>query len=300
MSSLIHDLTIGIITGLLTGGMYALMASGLALTYGVMRIINVAQGILVILGAYLSYVLEQLLRLDVFVGLLLTMPALFLLGLFIERLLLRRVKQNRAALSILLLFAVAQVLEGTLSWVFTTDSVHLHGWSLDTSFPLWLPGGRVYYVAWVSVFAFLLSLVLLAGLFLLVYRTRFGASLRAAMQHPEAALLLGIDVGRIQMLTFGLGTALAAAGGMAYAATNAFNPASSYDLISRLLVIIVLGGMGSLWGVLIASVGMLVIGNVTALLWSPTWSTSIFLALLILLLLVRPQGLFGRRGGRTQ
>ncbi len=87
---------------------------------------------------------------------------------------------------------------------------------------------------------------------------------------------------------------------MAYGATNAFNPASSYDLISRLLTIIVLGGMGSLGGVLIASVLMLVVGNVVALIWSPIWSSTAFFVLLILLLLFRPEGLFGLRGGRKQ
>lgn len=300
MSNFIHTLAIGIITGVLTGSIYALMASGLALTYGVMKVINVAQGILVILGAYLSYVLEQLLRLDLFVGLLFTMPALFLLGMLIERLLLRRLTRSQATLSILVLFAFAQVVEGVLSWIFTTDSVHVHGWSLDASLPIPIPGGGVYYIASLYIFAFLLSLVLLATLVLLVYRTRFGASLRASMQHPEAALLMGIDVGRVQMIMFGIGTALAAAGGMVYGATTAFNPASSYDLISRLLVIIVLGGMGSLWGVLMASLVMLVAGNATALFWSPTWSTTVFLALLVILLLVRPQGLFGRREGRNQ
>ncbi len=102
------------------------------------------------------------------------------------------------------------------------------------------------------------------------------------------------------MLTFALGVALCAAGGMAYGATSAFNPASSYDLISRLLTIIVLGGKGSLKGMLLASVLMLVIGNVTALVWSPVWSSSVFFAFLILLLLIRPQGLFGQPEGRMQ
>jgi branched-chain amino acid transport system permease protein len=291
----IHTLFIGIITGMLTGGIYALMACGLTLTYGVMNVINVAQGILVILGAYLSYALEQHLHLDLFVGLLLTVPALFAVGLLIEWAFLRRIKGQRAALSILVLFAVAQVIEGALSWVFSTDSVHLHAWYIDASFPL---GG--FYIADIYVFAFLLSAVLLAGLFLLVYRTRFGSSLRASIQNPDAALLIGIDVGGVQTVTFGIGVALAAAGGMAYGATNAFNPASSYDLISRLLVIIVLGGMGSLRGALVAALLMLVVGNVTALFWSPVWSTTVFFALLILLLLLRPQGLFGQRRERKQ
>jgi branched-chain amino acid transport system permease protein len=202
----IHTLFIGILTGILTGGIYALMACGLTLTYGVMGIINVAQGILVILGAYLSYTLEQHLHLDLFVGLLLTVPALFGLGLFIEWAFLRRIKGHRAALSILVLWASAQVIEGALNLCFTADSVHLHGWYIDAAFPV---GG--FSVAYISLFAFLLSVTLLAGLFLLVYRTTFGASLRASIQNPEAALLIGIDVGQVQMVTFGLGVALAAA-----------------------------------------------------------------------------------------
>jgi branched-chain amino acid transport system permease protein len=115
-----------------------------------------------------------------------------------------------------------------------------------------------------------------------------------------AAQLIGIDVERVSALTFGIGVALTAAGGMVFGATNSFNPGSHYDLISRLLVIIVLGGMGSLGGALIASFTMLVVEDVTAALWSPTWSTTVFFILLVLVLLVRPQGLFGQLGGRKQ
>ncbi len=295
MSVIIREILEGLLTGVLTAGIYALMASGLTLTYGVMGIINVSQGIMVILGAYLSYALEQALHLDLFIGLLLSVPLLFLLGLLIERVLLRRVHENRTALSILVLFAVAQIIEGTLSWLFTTNSVHLHNWSIDASFPV---GG--FYIADIYLLAFLLSGALMVLLFVLIYRTTFGTGLRASMQNADAARLIGIDVERVQSLTFGLGIALAAAGGMAYGATNAFNPASSYDLISRLLTIIVLGGMGSLRGVLVASVIMLVIGNIVALLWSPVWSSTAFFVLLIVLLLVRPQGLFGQPDGRKQ
>jgi branched-chain amino acid transport system permease protein len=133
-----------------------------------------------------------------------------------------------------------------------------------------------------------------------VYRTKFGFSLRASMQDRTAAALIGIDVERVQAITFGIATALAAAGGMAFGTLNVFNPASSYDLIARLLVIIVLGGMGSLGGALIGSIVMLVIGDVTALLWSPIWSSTVFFVLLVLLLVFRPQGLFGQLEGRKQ
>ncbi len=101
------------------------------------------------------------------------------------------------------------------------------------------------------------------------------------------------------MITFGIGVALAAAGGMAFGATNAFNPASSYDLIARLLVIIVLGGMGSLWGALIASLIMISISDVVACP-GPIWASTVFFILLVILLFLRPQGLFGRLEGRKQ
>ena len=145
-----------------------------------------------------------------------------------------------------------------------------------------------------------LSGVLLSSLYLLLYRTKFGHSLRASMQNRTAAELIGIDVEKVSALTFGIGVALTAAGGMAFGATTAFNPGSSYDLISRLLVIIVLGGMGSLRGALIASLVMLVIEDVTAVVWSPVWSSTVFFVLLVVLLLFRPQGIFGQLEGRKQ
>ena len=190
---------------------------------------------------------------------------------------------------------MAKVIEGVLSLIFTTNSVMLHAWYIDATVQV-----GDFYVPDIDIFACLLSIVLLTGLFFLVYRSRFGASLRASMQDSTAATLIGIDVTQVQMITFALGVALAAAGGMAYGATSAFNPASSYDLISRLLTIIVMGGRGSLKGTMVASVAMLIIGNITALVWSPIWSSSVFFAVLIVLLLVRPQGLYGQAEGRKQ
>ncbi len=284
-----------IITGVLTGGVYALMASGLTLIFGVMDIINIAQGALVVLGAYLSYVLEQYLHMDLFVGLLLTMPLMFLLGVAIEWAFIRKLKRDRTMLSILVTFAVALIIEGVLGQLFTTNYVQLHAWYVNASFQL-----AGFYLPYIYVFAFILSGVLLSSLYLLLYRTKFGRSLRASMQNRTAAELIGIDVEKVSALTFGIGVALTAAGGMAFGATTSFNPGSSYDLISRLLVIIVLGGMGSLRGALIASLVMLVIEDVTAVVWSPVWSSTVFFVLLVVLLLFRPQGLFGQLEGRKQ
>ncbi len=284
-----------VITGVLTGAIYALMASGLTLIFGVMDIINVGQGALVILGAYLSYVLQQQFHVDLFLGLLVTVPVLFLFGMALEWAFIRPLMRDRTMLSILVTFAIALIIEGGLTIAYGSNLVQLHAWYVTASFQI---GG--FYLAYVYVFGFILSVVLLSGLYLLLYRTKFGYSLRASMQNRTAAQLIGIDVERVSAVTFGIGVALAAAGGMAYGATSAFNPNSHYDLISRLLVIIILAGMGSLRGALIASFGMLVIEDVTAVVWSPLWASTVFFGLLVVILLVRPQGLFGQRAGRKQ
>lgn len=284
-----------VITGILTGGVYALMSSGLTLIFGVMEIINIAIGALVILGGYLSYVLQTYLHIDLFVGLLITMPAMFLLGLALEWFFIRPLKRDRIMLSILVTFAIALIIEGALGLIFSTNYVQLHAWYVSASVNI---GG--FYLAYIYIFGFILSVALLTGLYLLLYNTKFGQSVRAAMQNRTAAELIGIDVERVSMITFGIGIALTAAGGMAFGATTSFNPGSSYDLISRLLVIIILGGMGSLRGALIASLFMLVIEDVTAVVWSPVWSSTVFFILLVIVLLMRPQGIFGQLEGRKQ
>jgi branched-chain amino acid transport system permease protein len=285
-----------IITGILTGGVYALMASGLTLVFGVMDIINIAQGAMVMLGAYMSYALEQHLHLDLFLGLLITMPAMFIIGALTQWLFIRPLKQDRTMLSILVTYGVALIIEGILTIFFSTTPVSLHAPYVTQSFQI-----GDFHLAYIYVYGFLLSVALLAGLYLLLYRTKFGQSLRASMQNRTAAELIGINVNRVSAITFGIAAALTAAGGMVYGATTPeFNPNNAYDLISRLLAIIIFAGMGSLNGALIAAVIMLVIENITAVVWNPTWSSTVFYVLLIAILIFRPQGLLGKLEGRKQ
>src|SRR5271165_1859213 len=283
----------GIIAGILTGGVYALMASGLTLVFGVMDIINIAQGIMVILGAYLSYTLEQHLHIDLFLGLLITMPAMFVIGVVIYWLFIRPIKRDRTMYSILVTYAVAIIIEGILIAIFTSNNVILHAPYITQSFKL----GN-YYFSYIYVLGFLLSVVLLAGLYFLLYRTKFGHSVRATMQNRTAAELIGINVNRVSVLTFGIGVSLTAAGGMVFGSIMPFNANSGYDLISRLLAITIFGGMGSLSGALIAAVFALSVEDVTAVVWSPTWASTVFFVLLIVILLARPQGLLGKISGR--
>jgi branched-chain amino acid transport system permease protein len=290
------ELSKAVVDGILTGGVYALMAAGLTLIFGVMEIINIAQGIFVVLGAYLSFVLEVHLGIDPFLGLLITMPVMFGVGVLIEWGFVRPLKQqNRSALSILVTFAVAIVIEGILTQIFSADLKTLNAWYIDKSVHV-----LGFYLPYIYVFGFALAVVLLVALYLFLYRSRGGKSIRASVQNRVGAELIGVNINRVSALTFGIGAAVTAAGGMVFGATNSFNPNSGYDLISRLLVIIVLGGLGSIGGALVASVVALVIEDVTAVLWSPVWASTMFFAVLIVVLLLRPNGLFGRAAARAQ
>ena len=288
-------LVYALVDGVLIGSVYALMATGLTLIFGVMDIINVAQGIFVILGAYLSYALSVHFGIDLFVGLAITIPTLFVVGIVVERLFLGRLKgPERTAMSILVTYAISLVVEGALNMIFTTNPVELHAWYANRSFEVF---GT--YIAYIDVFGFIMAALLLGGLYVMLYRTRFGASIRASLADQTAAALIGIDVRRVSTICFGIGVAVTAAGGMVYGATNAFNASSSYDLISRLLVIIVLGGMGSLGGALLAGIVMVTLEDVVGAVWSPVWSQITFFLVLVLVLSLRPQGLFGKQSARV-
>jgi branched-chain amino acid transport system permease protein len=290
------ELSKAVVDGILTGGVYALMAAGLTLIFGVMEIINIAQGIFVVLGAYLSYLLEVHVGIDPFLGLLITMPLMFGVGVLIEWGFVRPLKQqNRSALSILVTFAVAIVIEGVLTQFFSADLKTLSAWYVDRSVHV-----LGFYLPYIYLLGFALAVVLLVALYLFLYRSRGGKSIRASVQNRVGAELVGVNINRVSALTFGIGAAVTAAGGMVFGATNSFNPNSGYDLISRLLVIIVLGGLGSIGGALVASVVALVIEDVTAVLWSPVWASTMFFAVLIVVLLLRPNGLFGRAAARAQ
>lgn len=285
-----------VVDGVLSGGVYALMAAGLTLIFGVMDVINIAQGVMVVLGAYLSYALSVHLGLDLFATLVVTVPALFVVGVAVERLFMRRLaERDRTAMSILVTYAVAIIIEGILIEVFGPDFVQLQAPYVDKSVHV-----LGFYLPYIYIYGFMLAVVLLGLLYALLYLTRFGQALRASLQDRRAAELIGIEVNRVRTITFGIGVAVTAAGGMVFGATNAFNPNSGYDLISRLLTIVILGGLGSIGGAMVAAVFMLVVEDVVAVAWSPTWSTLVFFAVLVLVLTLRPSGLFGRAAVRAQ
>jgi branched-chain amino acid transport system permease protein len=290
------DLVHAVINGVLTGGVYALMAAGLTLIFGVMDIINIAQGVMVILGAYLSYVLATYIGIGLLPGLLITIPVMFLLGVAVEFCFMRRLReQDRTQMSILVTYAVAIIIEGVLTAIFGLDYKQLSAPYVNSSVHVF-----GFYLPWIYLIGFALAVVLMAALYYLLYRTKFGRAVRASLQNRTAADLIGIEVNRVRMISVGIGVAVTAVGGVVFGATNAFNPNTGYDLISRLLAIVILGGMGSIGGAMAAAVFLLVINDVVAVAWSPTWAPLVYFAALVIVLSFRPQGLFGRTAVRAQ
>jgi branched-chain amino acid transport system permease protein len=276
-----------VIDGILTGGVYALMAAGLTLIFGVMDIINIAQGVMVILGAYLSFELSVHLGIGLLPGLLITVPLMFCLGVAIEFCFMRRLRdEDRTQMSILVTYAVAifGVDYRQLSASYVNSSVHMLG----------------FYLPDIYLIGFGMAVALLVGLYSMLYRTKFGRAVRASLQNRTAADLIGIDVNRVRTISVGIGVGVTAIGGVFFGATNSFNANSGYDLISRLLAIVILGGMGSIAGAMGAAVFILVINDVVAAWWSPTWAPIVYFVALVIVLSIRPQGLFGRTAVRAQ
>jgi branched-chain amino acid transport system permease protein len=284
-----HALIQGLILGVLTAGVYALMASGQTLIFGIMKVVNLAQGAMVILGAYLAYQLFTSWGIDPFLAIPITTVVMFLLGVGIQLAFLRPLrKDEKSELSLLVTFAVALLIEGVMSVTWHTTLR-----SINTSYANASASVLGYQITLVRLWAFLLSLVALGALFLLLERTRFGRAVRATVQNPESAQLLGVRAEQVSALGFGLGAATAAAAGSIYGLLYPFNPGSHYDLISRLLSIVLLGGLGSIGGAVVGALIVSVSSAVVAATVSPIWSEMTFFVILLLVLLVRPQGLFG-------
>jgi branched-chain amino acid transport system permease protein len=218
-------------------------------------------------------------------------PAMFVLGVMVQLVFVRSLRGPDAPeLSLLVTWALALGIEGALSVVFKTTYRATNPSYADRSWDVF-----GYQISLVRALAFAASAVILGLLSLLLTRSRFGRAIRATVQNPTAATLLGVEANRVQTLSFGLGVSLAAAGGAVYGVIYPFNPGSHYDLISRLLSIVVLGGLGSLGGAIVAALAMGVVQAIVAVEFAPTWSAFSFFVVLLVFLLFRPQGIFGVR-----
>ena len=280
-----------LVLGVLLGGLYALLAAGLTLYFGIMRVVMIAHSAFLILAAYLAWFFHRQTGLDPLLSLAVTTPLFFAAGVGMQRLLLTRLRPaTLTMMSVLLTFAIALVIEGMLGYVFSGTQRRIQLGYSGASLELF--GARI---AVVKLIAFALAALAMLTLYLLMMKTRFGQALRATIQHRDAARLVGIRTDRIAGYGFGLGLATAAVGGTALALDSTIYPSLHWHWIGPLMAIIVVGGLGSVPG---AAIAALVLGMLQSLLQIPfgtTWAQTIFYVALFVTLVFRPQGFFGGR-----
>ncbi len=281
-----------VILGLALGGVFALMASGLTLIFGVMGIINLAHAAFMVMASFIAFFAYKELGIDPILSIVITMPAMFLVGVAVYRLLFARsiADPDKRAVTVLVTFALALVIEGTLGFMFSNiyRSTNPSYASEALLFgPFFLPEGQFY--------AMLLSILILIGLWAFLKYTRTGYAIRATTHNRTAAETVGVNVDRISMLVFGIGMALAGASGSLLTFVFTFYPSKHWEWVAILLALVVLGGMGSLLGALIGALVLSVVAAFVSTHFGPTWSPATFYLALFVILLVRPQGLLGKK-----
>jgi branched-chain amino acid transport system permease protein len=284
------ELLQALILGLLIGGVYALLASGLTLIFGVMNVINVAQGAFLILAAFFTWTLWDATGIDPLLSVLITTPLMFGLGWVLYNATIRPIRKAPPSSSVLLTFSLALVLEGIMGLVWGNTSHAVATSYFDESYgvgELFLPKAQVY--------GCLLALGVLAGLWVFLTRTWTGRAIRASAVNPQGAELVGVNVAAVAAMTFAVGIAVTGAGGSIVSVLYPFLPGSHYVWISRLLGIIVLGGMGSLTGAIIGALLIGVAETLTTTYVGPEWATAVPYVVIFVVLLMRPQGLMGAR-----
>lgn len=281
-----------VVLGLALGGVYALMGAGLSLVFGVMRIVNLAHPSLIMVGAYVAYWCFRLANLDPIVVLPVALAILAATGVLLYRLVFEREASSArySEMTVLLTFALAMVVEGALGTAFTnTQRVTSPDYATDAFFvgSVFIPKGQLY--------AGLISLSIILALALFLKYATFGNAIRATSQNRDAAELLGVNVNMVGLVSFALGIGLAGAAGALVSFVFSFFPSKHWEWIAILMSLVVLGGMGSILGTVVAAYLLSVLAAFVGFYFGATWSTLIFFVSLFVVLLVRPQGLFGER-----
>jgi len=275
--------------GLLLGGLYALMALGLALVWGVLNIVNLAHGAFIMLGAYACYYLFALGHVDPFAALPLAMLALFCLGWVLQRFVLNLVVRGPMFNTLLVTFGLDVVITYLAQLAFSADYRTVNPPYAGSSFDV---GGVT--LPFVRVVAFGIAVALTAALWLLLARTRAGRAIRASAQNLVAARLYGVRPRAIYALTFGMGAALAGAAGDLYGVVSQVNPYVGANLTAKSFAISIIGGLDNPFGVLVGGLFLGVVESLTALYVGPTFVDLASFGILVLVLIVRPEGLLGR------
>jgi branched-chain amino acid transport system permease protein len=278
--------------GVANGCIYILLATGLNLIFGVMKLVNFAHGQLLMVGAFVAYEVTTIVGLNPYVSILVSMGSVALIGIALEKFAFRKIrgtdKLNEIFISLGLIY-VFQYL-ATLLWV--------NSYSIRIPSPLAglsLPIGEVS-LGYDLILAIVIVVVILIGLAFLTKKTKIGLAMRATSQKSDAAMLMGININRVYLFTFAVGAALAGAAGAIYGILFPFNPAIGALPTIKAFAIIILGGLGSIPGAVIGGLLYGIAENTTAYLTNGTWQNAVAFALLIIVLIIRPTGLFGEKG----
>jgi branched-chain amino acid transport system permease protein len=277
-----------ILSGILSGALYALVALGLSLIFGVMRVINIAHGPLLMLGAYVTYFLYSQVGINPFLTVPLSMAALFVVGLGLQRALVFRVVGAPELSSLLLTFGISIALVNLVQLAFTSNLR-----TVEYLTGSWIIGGLA--LSKPRFIAFLFAAVVTTLAFAFLKFTRLGKAIRATSQSREVALVCGINVARIHMLTFGMASALAASGGALLAVIVAIQPEMGGVWTFKSFLVIVLGGAGNYPGALLGGLLLGLVEQLASLFLTTQLSEVVAYVLLVLVLLVRPTGLLGGR-----
>jgi branched-chain amino acid transport system permease protein len=277
-----------LISGILIGGVYALIGIGLTIIFGVMRVINFAHGDILMIGMYGTYFLFTLFHIDPFVSIIITIPLMFLYGAFLQKAFINRAFNALPQNQILLTIGMGLVMSNTIMLAFTSDykilsttysssSVTILG--ISVSEPL--------------VVSFAITIAITAALYWFLYRTDMGQAIRATAQDREAAQLMGINVRRMAIIAFGIGSALAGTAGALISPTYYIFPQVGSVFTLKAFVITVLGGMGSIVGATLGGVLIGVAESVGGVYFGSGWKDVIVFVLFLLVLLFKPSGLLG-------
>ena len=282
-----------LISGVLLGGIYALAAFGLALIFGVSNILNLAHGEFLMLGALACFLLGDLFGVNPFVSLLMVIPLFFGVGVLFERGLLRivvaKVGHEQLTASVLVTLGLSLFIEDAAQFLWGSEEKGLF-YSLP---PIILGDGELV-ISSVRLLALGCVVAITVAVHQLLMRTYWGKAIRGVTQSRRGALLVGVNVSHVGLLTWGMGTVLAAVAGVFFMVLYSINPFIGLPLTLRYLCIIVLGGLGSLFGALLGGVILGLTEVFTGYLLNSHWQQTVAFLMLVLVLLVRPQGLFGR------
>lgn len=278
-----------LLDGLVLGGVYAFAAVGFSLIFGVLGVVNLTHGVFVVLGAYGALVLQEGAGVDPILGLPAVMAVLFLVGYAYQRTLIAAaVERASLVASLLVTFGVAMMARNMMQMAFTPDVR-----SISTAYSFAGLSLGALRVDLVRVAGLGTSLALLLGLALLLSRTGFGRAIRATAQQPVGAALSGINVRHVHGLTFGLGSAFAGASGAVIGMMLPFSPSSEAGWTLNAFVVVVLGGVGSPQGALLGGLLLGLVTTLTSHYVGPAFANAAMFLVLVLMLLLRPQGLLG-------